>query len=57
MPRKAIFKNGVKKITLRLPIETYEWILRKAKEEDEELSRVIRKCIFHVMKEEKQNEP
>jgi len=56
MPRKAIFEKGVVRMTLRLPPDVYQWVRKKAEEENIEISRVIRKCIYKAMREEKQNE-
>ncbi len=49
--RKMIFKSGSKRMTLRLPADIYEWLLKEAEKRDVEISRVIRDCIRHVMEE------
>lgn len=53
MPRKAIFRNGCQKITIRFSKEVYEWLRKKAEEEGTEIAKIVRKCIFEAMRREK----
>ena len=52
MPRKAIFSNGLRRITISMPVDVYEWVKKKAEKERIAISTIIWKCLYDAMRRE-----